>query len=278
LCDILKENIHSESEPLKESVIKYLFQLFILEKDERKIYSDAAVIAAVGAFPKGIHVPNYIVYLYFAIYVAISLYFRAFWMLFLFLLGNACGIGIYKLSKIENRSQFWRFIWILVILTCGIQYIDAYLSAKRDLKTVNFPVIVNVGLNDPLNTNLFSDDEKINTGFLLGFFKNKYFILSKDKSLGHKLYILESDQVSSIEVLYMRWLQSSINKSRNTLYEIAEDLSNLEEDGIDLIKEYRESRSDDPNIKKDINDIEENVERIREMKESIKKRIEEKKY
>jgi hypothetical protein len=152
------------------------------------------------------------------------LYTRQFSFIVFGILGSCLGKVVFKFSSLSDRVQFWHLLWICLLLACGAQVTDAWISAGRDMKLGKFPLVT-------LSTN--NQDEK--TKFLLGFFKGKYFIASTDELYGHKVTVLDAKHVDKIDIAYMRWLEASMKKKRK-------ELNKLEKRRDQLAKQI-----DDPN-------------------------------
>lgn len=159
------------------------------------------------------------------------LYTRQFSLIVFAGLGYFLGKVAFKFSCLSNRVQFWHLLWICLLLACGVQSIDAWISAGQDMKLGKFPLVT-------LSTN--NQDEK--TKFLLGFFKGKYFIASPDELYGHKITVLDAKHVDKIDIGYIRWLEASMKKKRKELNELEKRGAELEKRRDQLAKQI-----DDPN-------------------------------
>ena len=277
LREVLKGKLNGLSEPMKESVINYLIHIISLEKENLRETIDTTVTAAAGMPPEGFDMPNAVFYFLFIIFVAWCLYYGLYWHIIIILLGHFLGIAVYKLSYVEDRTQFWRILWLCIIIACCIQYFDARMTAVWNLKHGNFPVVLKLKLNDSSNTLSSAENERELAGILFGFFKGKYFVASNDKIFGHKLTILDSERVQDMEIIYSRWLEKNIEKSRKELRELADRLSELEKEGESIIKKSEDVAKEmgDPNALDNIKrDIEEKKIKINEMRERIGKRLE----
>lgn len=276
LVVLLKTELNGLSQPMKDSITTYLLHLLSLENEETRKTIDTAIAAAAGLPPKGIEIPNTVLYLVFIIIAVLLLYVGLYWHIIIILIGNLLGIAVYKLSHMEDRTDFWKMLWVCIIIACGVQHYDARMTAAWKIKHGYFPVVRKVKLNNSSNNISPANNGGEIVGILLGFFKGKFFVASIDNTVGQKLTILDSERVKDMEITYSRWLEQSGEKARKELRKLAESLSELETELTSIMKRNEEDAKQigDPNALDNIKRIEEQKTKISEIIESIKKRLE----
>lgn len=154
------------------------------------------------------------------------LYTRQFSLIVFGILGSCLGKVVFKFSSLSDRVQFWHLLWICLLLACGVQVTDAWISAGRDMKLGKFPLV-------KPSTNNQDDEPK----FLLGFFKDKYFIASPDELYGRKVTVLDAKHRDKIDIAYLGWLEASMKRKRKELSELGKSLQELEKRRDQLAKQ-----------------------------------------
>jgi hypothetical protein len=254
LEEFLRTKIEGLSREMKDSVISFVFRMIVLTDDVR-LRDDIVKIAAADSdeeSPKGYEIPTKIYWFVQLLFLGLLLFFGFWWGYWwntgALILGNILGVVVYKLSYIENRVQFWSALLICFVTACGVQFVDGQLSAGQHLKEGRFPSVASLEIAGKPRFELGEDPNQIVPMSFLGCFKGKYIFASLGKFGWANLTIIDEARVTEVRLIYIRWMEAGIIKSRKELQQLKNQLDELNKEGDELKKQLKKLENlRDPN-------------------------------
>jgi len=148
--------------------------------------------------------------------VGIVLYgIEALWTLIFIAVGIGMGYAFYKIAEKEDRYQLWQMIWACIIGAIILSTIDGNITAKSSLKRMTLPIATITRIN--------GNEQK---GLLLANFDDGYIILPFDRNGAYNIVKIHKQEIASVEVTTLGWLQQYIRKGKDDTEEREDELLN----------------------------------------------------
>jgi hypothetical protein len=117
-----------------------------------------------------------------------------------------------------------------------MQFVDGQFSAVQHLKEGRFPSVASLEIAGEPRFELGEDPNKFVPMSFLGYFKGKYIFTSLGKFGLANLTIIDETRVTEIKLVYLRWIEAGIIKSRKEHQQYLKNQLDELNKGVDELK------------------------------------------